>query len=534
MGTTTRCCAEVSDEFLAHVLLTTRCSTEVSDEFLARVLPQLQAQELQPEEARERSWTSPAAAWRAALPESARTGRRHHSAFAAVRGVRGRRAPVLSDPTLQVPALRAQRRRQEREHEKIMLDSTLLPPQQSPQLVSQHFGDAVGEVRRQSDWAPSVPDFDGGIEQQALNTSIMSYSSELTIGQEEAAASGPDEVDTGADACGDLLPVQPCLTATAPRLSQHGSLGRRVSMAQTYSSGQRNSVGQTSRFSIPAAKRLSSLGSADGRKSMDGRRKSMARRPSAFASFSVNQDSASSQLPVWWTTQAEVEEVQQVEQVGYSEDDFRRISRVSRMEIFEVKDLYEEFKAADEDGQGMLTCEQLEEAMRRHLQMDEDAELPPSMGAEVARYTAQTDVEHLVSLEQFCVWASSVAFTRQAQLLRNDEKSVRDYAKQHRMDIREVERALTVFRTYDVDGSNSIEKEEFDKMICSLLRAKSADDIPKERLKRFWSDIDRDGDGQVNFEEFFLWYLRYFPSGSGGAAEVYSNNIAKRLTMPCL
>jgi hypothetical protein len=43
-----------------------------------------------------------------------------------------------------------------------------------------------------------------------------------------------------------------------------------------------------------------------------------------------------------------------------------------------------------------------------------------------------------------------------------------------------------------------------------LLRTRNPEKIQDKRLRFFWREIDRDSSGNVNFEHFCTWYLKYF------------------------
>jgi biuret amidohydrolase len=62
-------------------------------------------------------------------------------------------------------------------------------------------------------------------------------------------------------------------------------------------------------------------------------------------------------------------------------------------------------------------------------------------------------------------------------------------------------RVLTVFRNFDADGNDLIDREEF-RRLCDKLGAKFDD----ERLASAFDAIDLDGSGGLDFDEFVRWW----------------------------
>jgi len=214
--------------------------------------------------------------------------------------------------------------------------------------------------------------------------------------------------------------------------------------------------------------------------------------------------------------------------VKYSDGDFLCIARSTKLDIIEVRDLYEDFKAVDCDCCGRLTGEQFAELFRRHMQISEDEELPRIFQSEVERIVGGNGLG-FVDLEACCVWAVTVAFNRSAKLLTPQEQMLRDYARRYGMDLPSLERTLAEFKKYDTSSNGSIDKDEFKAIVANLMNSRAAYDIPVDRLNRFWSEVDKDGDGEVCFEEFFQWYLRYFPGGFDANVHCIAEEVYKKL-----
>jgi len=47
------------------------------------------------------------------------------------------------------------------------------------------------------------------------------------------------------------------------------------------------------------------------------------------------------------------------------------------------------------------------------------------------------------------------------------------------------------------------------------MKVKNPNDVSAKKMKRFWLEVDTDRSGEVNFEEFLLWYFNFFNNGNG-------------------
>lgn len=96
-----------------------------------------------------------------------------------------------------------------------------------------------------------------------------------------------------------------------------------------------------------------------------------------------------------------------------------------------------------------------------------------------------------------------------------------DLAKKHHCSCMDLDRVKMKFDQFDTDKSGAIEYPEFERMIFSLLHC-SKNDLPECRMQRFWHELDQDGNGVVDFQEFTEWYLKYFALAQlGGPIEAF-------------
>lgn len=121
-----------------------------------------------------------------------------------------------------------------------------------------------------------------------------------------------------------------------------------------------------------------------------------------------------------------------------------------------------------------------------------------------------------INVDEFLNWYKMHMFSVVAGLTADAEhavssKLVETIAHRHNLRVSEVDRIYSHFQKYDLDKSGQIEFMEFEAMIKSLIGVSQATDLPKERLQRFWYEMDSDGNGIVDFGEFAQWYIKYFP-----------------------
>merc|ERR1711953_1499830 len=89
------------------------------------------------------------------------------------------------------------------------------------------------------------------------------------------------------------------------------------------------------------------------------------------------------------------------------------------------------------------------------------------------------------------------------------ERFLRQVARDNGLALPDVEKVKAVFDSFDADRSDAIDEEEFMNVICVLMKAKHPSDIGSKKLKRFWTEVDADGSGAINFVEFLIWYFRF-------------------------
>jgi len=116
-----------------------------------------------------------------------------------------------------------------------------------------------------------------------------------------------------------------------------------------------------------------------------------------------------------------------------------------------------------------------------------------------------------ISFSDFLTWLSKHAFSEEI-LLTAEQQSLRAKAREIGVSIPLVENVREQFDSCDFDSNGLLDYQEFRALFCKLMgtSSKFVGEVPDSRVRSFWMEIDSSMDGQVEFNEFLLWYLRYF------------------------
>jgi len=203
-----------------------------------------------------------------------------------------------------------------------------------------------------------------------------------------------------------------------------------------------------------------------------------------------------------------------------------RIAKKYRFDPREVRDQLEEFRCHDTRKRGLLSRAEFILAVRERLGLASDAELPDAIVHEIFTRVDSSGDES-IDFEEFVVWAQTAVFSEFAVVVANpDEKQIREMSRAHSIPISLVEKIWDEFRRTDLNGNRQIEKHEFFALLRVLHHSKDQSAIPEERLVRYWQDADIDHDGAINFQEFLLWYHKYFGSSDGsGTQKLHSDGL---------
>jgi Ca2+-binding EF-hand superfamily protein len=180
-----------------------------------------------------------------------------------------------------------------------------------------------------------------------------------------------------------------------------------------------------------------------------------------------------------------------------------------RLSLSEVKSIVKEFQAAPKTADGLIQRKDFNKVMCRIFDVDVVDENVAKNAFELSGFHNRMDIE------KFLEWYVQNMFTQVngmncAKDKVASEKMVYKIAEKHQVSTMVVDKVKVKFDYYDTDKSGHICFKEFTAMFCAILKTKSTEDLNPDRLRRFWSEIDTNGDEGVDFEEFCDWYLKYF------------------------
>merc|ERR1712193_242395 len=97
------------------------------------------------------------------------------------------------------------------------------------------------------------------------------------------------------------------------------------------------------------------------------------------------------------------------------------------------------------------------------------------------------------------------------------EREMRMVARRHDINLLEAEEIWKEFQRYDSSGKGSLSYNDFAHVVRSMAvrrgtsmsgrpvgNSGDAPCIPDNRIRHLWHDVDSDGSGRVEFEEFLL------------------------------
>lgn len=137
-------------------------------------------------------------------------------------------------------------------------------------------------------------------------------------------------------------------------------------------------------------------------------------------------------------------------------------------------------------------------------------ELPSELRYNTTFATADRDGSEDVDFSEFTTWYARHGFSEEI-LLTREQREIREVARKFDIvDTTEIERMKEIFDQYDTDKSGTIEFEEFEKALHTMLKVPAHLELPVARVKQFWNETDLDSSGSIGFEEFLVFYAKVF------------------------
>jgi len=205
----------------------------------------------------------------------------------------------------------------------------------------------------------------------------------------------------------------------------------------------------------------------------------------------------------------------------------QRLADQYHMPVQDVLEVQEQFRALDRTGCGEIGPEEFRQLIESRmtakvsLEAPEAAQLsgvlqrwtrPLTHGAEPPMRSNLDEAPLAADLSKVLQWLSIHAFD-QKMLLPPRQRFIRRLAQKWDESFPDVEDVFKAFDSFDNDGSGEICQHEFGELLRVLLKIPKSIEFPHSRIEYFWREVDRDRDGKISDEDFFLWFRREFGIG---------------------
>merc|ERR1711904_14583 len=190
------------------------------------------------------------------------------------------------------------------------------------------------------------------------------------------------------------------------------------------------------------------------------------------------------------------------------------IAKELNLSVDEVRTAKKFFDQFDIDGDGFLGKAEF----RQLVAAISGVENPEDIEEETLNtkwVEADKDGSECVDFWEFATWYSAHGFLEDL-LLSPEQRHIREVARKYDVEFVEVENVKRMFDKFDEDGGGLLEFGEFKILLYRLMKIPAHLEMPSSRVKQFWAEIDLDGSGNVDFEEFLQWYMRSFDLAGGG------------------
>ncbi|CAE7591193.1 TNNC2 [Symbiodinium natans] len=128
--------------------------------------------------------------------------------------------------------------------------------------------------------------------------------------------------------------------------------------------------------------------------------------------------------------------------------------------------------------------------------------------------TGDVSLDGTVDLLKLLQWYSTYSFQEEL-ILSADMRDLRRLSRQYGVPWEEVDNVKRQFDAVDEDGSGDISLQEFSDVLRRVLQVPPNLELPANRVRYFWQELDHDGNGKADFTEFLPWWLKYFHNKEG-------------------
>jgi len=181
------------------------------------------------------------------------------------------------------------------------------------------------------------------------------------------------------------------------------------------------------------------------------------------------------------------------------------LAKKHRLTVVQVRQALEEFLSLDKNGDGRLSFDEFEQAIRDRCEIPVGTPVPQHL-LNMNWNKADADGNAEVNFEEFLLWSTEHAFTEELVVHDPKERYLRELARKHNFTLDEVERCHKTFNACDSNKNGCIEEVEFRHCVAILWKCE-LEDISATRLRQFWLEADKARSGKLGFEVFLVWYV---------------------------
>jgi len=145
-----------------------------------------------------------------------------------------------------------------------------------------------------------------------------------------------------------------------------------------------------------------------------------------------------------------------------------------------------------------------------------DAHLPMATINEILGAVEQRkEASERMDFRQFALLFFCQGFSEGCTLTQ-EERDLRQVARKHGISVPDLDHYKLCFDKYQ-DGSGQIQLQGFRALIAHLTKVPEGCSLPGNRISQLWLEADQNRNGHLDFEEFVLFYRKYFNDESVGS-----------------
>lgn len=181
------------------------------------------------------------------------------------------------------------------------------------------------------------------------------------------------------------------------------------------------------------------------------------------------------------------------------------LAKKHRFTVPIVRHALEEFLSLDKNGDGRLSLNEFEQAIRDRCNIAPDEATPHHL-LHLNWSKADKDNDSEINFEEFLLWSTEHLFTEELVVNDPQERYMRELARKFNLPLDQVEKCYKTFMNSDSNRNGFIEEGEFRSCVAILWNC-DMEDIPATRFRQFWLEADKGRLGKLSFEVFLIWYM---------------------------